>query len=486
MTSVTSLRGLMKHTVGLACSDLHLQAGLRPRIRLQGELVEVEGSGRVDEPALLAMLEELLPGGGKDRLARTGAVDFSVVDAGGTSWRGHAYRQRTGLSLALRPLAAKVPTLEELKLPPQLARLAEYRSGLVLITGATGTGKTSTLAALVGRIAAGEPRNVITIEDPIEYHHPPERSLVQQRAVGIHVPTFHQGVIDSLQEDPDVLLVGELRDLETVRAALTAAETGILVLATLHTNDAAQSVERILDLFEGDEQPLARVMLSHSLRAVVAQVLLDESTGKGRVPACEVMFQTPAVSGLIRAGRPHELRSLIQVSRAEGMILLDDALSELVRAGRVTAEEAARHAVDPQRFRREVMPTVRERPWWLGGPLRRAKAAAPTERRHEARVRALTLVNVGELDEVGAPRELHTGRTRDLSRDGMRLELDHPLLIGAHLRISLALENQVLELDGHVRSIARDDQGRYQVGVRFGRLDAEAAKALDGYLRLHA
>lgn len=487
MTSFGSTLGaLMKRTFELRCSDLHLQAGLRPRMRLQGELIEVEGSVALDEGAVRGLLGVLLPDGSQARLEAQGYVDFSVMDDGGTSWRGHAYRQRTGLALALRPLAGAVPSLEELRLPQVVVRLADLRSGLVLVTGPTGTGKTSTLAALTRRLAEAEALNIITIEDPLEYQHASGRSLLQQRAVGVDVPTFHQGVIDSLHEDPDVLLVGELRDLETVRAALTAAETGVLVLATLHANDAAQTVERILDLFENEELPLARAMLSQSLRAVVSQVLVDERTGKGRLPACEVMLQSPAISALIRAGRTHELRSAIQVA-GEGMILLDDSLEALVQAGQVTPEEAARHARDPQRFARAVRLEARERPWWLGGALRRRPRAAAAERRHEARVQALTLVNVGEYDDlIGVPRELTAGRTRDLSHDGARLELDHPLLIGARLRLTFALEDVVIEADGEVRSVSREDDGRFQIGVRFGRLAPEAAQALDLYLRLHS
>ena len=476
----TTLQGLLKHTTGLRCSDLLLQAEERPRVRIQGELVEVEKAARLGPLQMQELVGELLNAGDRQRLERQGYLDFSLRDEEGIDWRAHAFQQRTGLALALRPLARRAPTLEELNLPPQVSRLADMVGGLVLVTGATGTGKTSTLAALVERINATQSRHVITIEDPIEYRHQDRRSLIQQRAVGHDVESFHQGVIDSLHEDPDVLVVGELRDHETVRAALTAAETGILVLGTLHCNDATQSVERILDLFEGDEQPLARVMLSHSLRAVVSQVLVEEQTGKGRLPACEIMFQAPAIAMMIRMGRVHELRSAIQVGRSEGMILLDDALSELVRAGRVTAEAAARHARDPGRFRREHV-SARERPWFLGGPVK-----AVSERRHEPRVKALALVNVSELDAaIGKPGQLTTGRTRDLSHDGLRLELDHPLLIGARLRLSLALENEVLEAEATVRSIEQLDEGRYGLGLRFSRLGPEEARKLEAYLRVH-
>jgi twitching motility protein PilT len=485
MATKTLLHGLMKHTTGLRCSDLFLQAGERPLVRLQGDLVEVEKSGRLSQAELQELVASIVSPAQQERLARQGYLDFAISDAEGVNWRAHIYQQWTGLALALRPLAARSPTLESLNLPPQLARIADYVGGLVLVTGATGSGKTSTLAAIIERMNATQSRHVITIEDPIEYVHQNDRSLIQQRMVGADVPTFHQGVVDSLHEDPDVLVVGELRDYETVRAALTAAETGILVLGTLHCNDATQSVERILDLFEGEEQPLARVMLSHSLRAVVSQCLVEEQTGKGRVPACEIMFQSAATSGLIRVGREHEIRSAIQVSRAEGMILLDEALSALVRSGRVTAEAAVRHARDPQRFSEEHV-SARERPWFLGGPAKAARAAAAKERRHEPRVKALALVNVREVEpSTGDLGEVALGRTRDLSHDGLRLELDHPLLIGTRVRLSLALENEVLEVEAGVRSIEELGKGQYAIGLRFGRLGVEEAKKLDNYLRVH-
>jgi len=473
---VTDLESLMSQTVALGCSDLHLQAGERPRMRLQGELSEVDGSSVIPPGDLESLLCGLLDGPQRQRLDHQGYLDFAL-SRGEARWRVHYYRQRTGLSAAFRHLAGKPPSLEALRLPPQVARVAHLRQGLVLVTGATGSGKSTTLAAILDLVNRTYRRNVVTIEDPIEYLHESALSTVEQRAVGRHVPSFHQGVVDSLHQDSDVLVVGELRDYETVRAALTAAETGILVFGTLHSNDVAQSIDRILDLYSYEEQALVRVMLSHSLQAVVSQVLLDERTGKNRVPACEIMFRTPAIAGMIRGDKIHEIRNAIQTGRAAGMMLLDDSLAALVEQRLVTPEEAARFARNPRRF------SAGRQEWFVGTEVQ--KKAAETERRHEARVKGLNLVNVTELDEVGLGTELTVGRTIDLSHDGVSIQLNHQLLIGSHVRLQLALENEVIEVTAKVRSSHDLHDGTYAVGLLFDKLPPDDARALDRYIAVH-
>ncbi|MHC4391708.1 MAG: type IV pilus twitching motility protein PilT, partial [Planctomycetota bacterium] len=387
---------LMARTLKLGCSDLHLQPGLRPRHRLQGELVDMDGQAALNAQQVEELMFPLLNERQRARLKEQGHLDFSHTDQEGVQWRCHCFEERCGLSAALRPLARQVPSLKELKLPSQLERLAQLRSGLVLFAGATGCGKSTTLASIIDLINQTQARTIITIEDPIEYVHDDKRSLIQQRTVGIEVPSFQQGVIDALSERPNVLVVGELRDYETIRAALTAAELGTLVLGTVHSVNAAQTVERLLDVFDPTERSEARVMLSFSLEAVISQVLLNQRTGKGRVPACEVMFLSSAIAELIRKDKVYEIPTCIQTSRSSGMILMDEALSALVAARKVTTEEAIGFASNPQRFR---TPHARpRRPWYLGGGHREPEPRK--ERRREPRVKAMTLVNVGEQDEV--------------------------------------------------------------------------------------
>jgi twitching motility protein PilT len=478
------LEHLLAHTAQVGASDLHMQAGGRPRIRLQGELIELEDEVVLEEAQLESRLLEGLDEEQRRLLGEQGFLDFSrrTKDA---AWRVHYYRQQLGLAAAFRPLPPKVPSLDELNLPGQIERLAHLRSGLVLVTGATGSGKSSTLAALVNVINRDYRRTILTLEDPIEFDFVSDRSAVQQRAIGRDVGSFARGVQDALLQHPDVLMVGELRDYETARAALLAAEAGMLVYSTLHSNDTGQSIDRFLDLFPFDEQPLTRVLLAQSLQGIVSQVLLHAPEGKERLPACELLFRTPAIAALIRDDKIHEVKSCLQTGGATGMILLDDALDDLVNQGKISAQEAARHARTPERFHRRHSPR---------GPVRSALRRLMTreepetkDRRHEPRVRSLNLVNVEEQDQVGRPVELTPGRTLDLSHDGMRIELSHALLLRERVHVHLALENQVVEVHGEVRSVEEiegDEDGRCRVGIRFTRLSDEDRRALDLFLDL--
>lgn len=481
---MTSVEALMQQTTRLGASDLHLQPGLRPRVRVGGDLIEPQPSAVLEEEALHGALEELLDPGQRERLRRTGFLDFSHLDPDGVAWRCHLYQQRRGLAAALRPLAAKVPTLGQINMPHELERLAHLRSGLVLITGATGSGKSTTLAALVGIINRFYRKTIITLEDPIEYVFESDRSVIQQRAVGIHVSSFGQGVRDAIDERPDVLVVGELRDYETVRAALSAAETGALVFATLHSNDVTQTLDRILDLFPHDEQPLARVMLAQSLQGVISQALLQEAEGKRRLPATEILFRTPALAQLVRTGRLHEVRNCMQTGRSEGMRVLDDSLAELLETGKVTREEVLRYARNKARFR-DAFHTEEEGGVPFLAALGKPKKSA-NERRHEPRVHTLNLVNVNERDATtGLPSGLTLGRTLDLSHDGLRLEVDHPLLLRSRVTLKLALEDQLLEVEGSVCTVRELDDRTCEVGIRFLRVSAETQAKIDKFLRGH-
>jgi twitching motility protein PilT len=249
-----------------------------------------------------------------------------------------------------RPIPPDPPTLEQLGLPATLKKLTEYHQGLVLVTGPAGCGKSSTLAALVAMLNAERHDHIITVEDPIEYVHTPKGCLVNQRQAGKHTKSFANALRAALREDPDIIVIGELRDLETIQLAITAAETGHLVLATLHTNNAIRTINRVLDVFPPKQQSQIRAMVSESLRAIVSQRLVMTADNQRRVPALEVLFVKPSVSNLIREEKTFQIRSVMQTGRSEGMTLLDDSLFELVKAGTVTKETARRVAEDPKRF----------------------------------------------------------------------------------------------------------------------------------------
>jgi twitching motility protein PilT len=285
------------------------------------------------------------------QLAETGQIDFSYSLPGVARFRVNAFRQQRGTDAVFRIIPPLPPSLSDLGMPLDLARFANFHQGMVLITGPAGCGKSSTLAALV-RIVNEERRDhVITIEDPIEQVHRPLRSVVNQRQVGPHTASFSRALRAALREDPDVIAIGELRDLETISLALTAAETGHLVLATLHTTNAIATINRLVGAFPPDQQAQIRTMVSESLRAVISQRLVPRADGGGRVPALEILVVNRAVSNLIRESKTFQIRSAMQIGAATGMRLLDSSLEELVAAGTITAEEARRQAEDPKRFK---------------------------------------------------------------------------------------------------------------------------------------
>jgi twitching motility protein PilT len=316
-------------------------------IRIHGEITPVpypELTRELTELLLFELMDEDL----RARYERDRDVDFSYEVPGAVRARCNIYEQANGVAGAFRILPNQIPTLEPLGLPAQVAKLTELTRGLVLVTGPPGTGKSSTLAAMLDHINRTAQKHILTIEDPIEFRHPNVKSLVTQREVGRHTPSFAQALRAALREDPDVILVGELRDAETMALAITAAATGQLVFGTLHTMSAAQTVDRILDTFEGERQTQVRLMLAESLKGVLAQRLLRRTDGRGRVLAVEILIGNSAVASLIREKKTFQLGSVMQTGRREGMQTMDDAILALLRDESVSPDEAALHLSSPE------------------------------------------------------------------------------------------------------------------------------------------
>lgn len=326
------LESLMRAAQALAASDIHLSAGVPPLGRVNGTLQALEPEALGNAP-IRAMIDSVLPESQRRQFAEGAACDFAFSVEGLGRYRANAYRQQRGVGMALRPIPETVPSLEAIQAPAILKQLAAHSHGLVLIVGPTGSGKTTTLAAMVDYINHTAANHVLTIEDPVEFVYAPDRALITQREVGRDTPSFADALKAALREDPDVILLGEMRDLETIRLALTAAETGHLVLATLHTATAAQAVERIVDVFPGSERDLARTLLTDVLRAVVAQELLPRKDGQGRIAAHEVLVGTPAVRNLIREHKTAQLVSAMQTGQQQGMQTMAQSLEWLARDG---------------------------------------------------------------------------------------------------------------------------------------------------------
>ncbi len=334
-------------------SDLLLVANSPAILRVNGALTA--GIGQSLSPAELRSL--LLPMLTSDQMAELQtrkSLDFCFVRKSIGRFRANYHYQRDTLAASIRLLPEQVPSLESLHLPPGLALLAERRQGLVLVTGPTGSGKSSTLAGLIDLINNRRRDHIISIEDPIEYQHSNRNSIVEQIELGHDTPGFAQAVRSALRQDPDVILIGEMRDSETMSAALTAAETGHLVLSSLHTNDAAQTVLRILDIFPSTYQSQIRQQLSLALLAIISQQLLPTSSGAGRYPAVEIMLATHAIRNLIRRGDDHQLRAHIETARSEGMLTMEQSLAELVRTERISRETAFDHSHHPEDLQRHL------------------------------------------------------------------------------------------------------------------------------------
>ena len=330
-------------------SDLHLAVGSPPILRLDGEL-ERSRYREITPADYENLVRPITPPHLWKNFLATGDLDFAYQMGQEARFRVNLFHQERGPAAVFRLIPSRVPTTEELNLPASIAGLYAAERGLVLVTGPTGSGKSTTLAAVLDRINKRLPYHVVTIEDPIEFVHTNDRAVFTQREIGEDVPSFAEGVKASIREDPDCLLVGEMRDLETIRMALTAAETGLLVFATLHTNSAAKAVDRIIDAFPANEQEQIRTVLAEALRAVVAQQLLRKKE-RGRVPAFEVLLGSTALSNAIREGKTGLINNQIQTGKAKGMISMDQSLSELLRNGVVASEEALERAFDKDTFK---------------------------------------------------------------------------------------------------------------------------------------
>jgi twitching motility protein PilT len=343
------LLALLKMGVERGASDVHVHAATPLRLRLHGRF-ETLGEAPISPEAAERMLGSALDAEQAKRLAEHGELDFAWTVPGLGRFRVNVYRQLRGLDGVFRSIPARVPSLEELGLPTSLAKFTNYHQGIVLVTGPAGCGKSATLAALVDLINEERREHILTVEDPIEILHPAKRCVVNQRTVGPHTGSFARALRAALREDPDVIVIGELRDLETISLALTAAETGHLVLATLHTSGAIRTLNRITGVFPADQQDQVRSMVSESLRAVISQRLVPTADGARRVPALEVLVNNKAVGNLIRENKAFQLHSLLQMGAAQGMCLMDDSLARLVRDKLVSREEALRHCEDPRRM----------------------------------------------------------------------------------------------------------------------------------------
>ena len=341
------LAALLSETVRLGGTDLLLVPGTAPVVRVNGSLEKVGGGEVLSAERAFDLLSPSLSAERRRRYRETGIVDLSLRLAGLGRFRVNLHRTRRGVAAALRVLPKRVPPLSELGLPEMLYDLTKSARGLVLVTGATGSGKTTTLAALVDRMNRTEKRHIVTIEDPVEYEHTHARSLVEQVEVGVDVPSFAAALVSALRQDPDVILVGEMRDLETTRAAVTAAETGHLVLTTLHTNDVPQTIHRILDIFPAEQQGQVRHQLSLALSAIICQQLVPRKDGSGRAAAVEILVATDSIRAHIRRGSLHQIHTELTLGKRFGMVTMEDSLAALVRAGTISEAEARLRASHP-------------------------------------------------------------------------------------------------------------------------------------------
>lgn len=344
-TQTIKIENLLAEVVKRKASDLHLQVGVPPTLRIDGNLVQLTQAGPLDEQVIEYLIFSLLDEDQKQILIRDKEFDFSFAFGDLGRFRVNAFHERGNLAAALRLITNEIKSIEQLGLPPIVSKFADFPRGLVLITGPTGSGKSTTLAALIEKINAERPMHIVTVEDPIEYTHKSNQSLVVQREVHYDTYSFSAALRSSLREDPDVVLIGEMRDLETIAAAITIAETGHLVFATLHTNNAAQSIDRMVDVFPPHQQPQVRAQLGNILMAICSQRLIP-AVGGGRVSACEILIATPAVRNIIREGKNYQLEAVIQTGAEFGMQSMDKTLVNLVHNGIVSYDEARNYAVD--------------------------------------------------------------------------------------------------------------------------------------------
>ncbi len=345
---------VLLEVIGRRASDLHLTAGAPPMVRVRGRLTPLEGYPELTPTDTREIVYSILSNSQRQKLENNWQLDFAYSIPGQARFRVNAYFQRSAVGAAFRLIPFEVAPLESLGLPPAVAEFAKRPRGLVLVTGPTGSGKSTTLASLVDVINQSREEHIMTIEDPIEFLHQHKSCIVNQRELGSDATSFADALKAALRQDPDVILVGEMRDLETIGTAITAAETGHLVFATLHTQDTPQTVDRIIDVFPSSQQGQIRAQLAVALQGIMTQMLLPTSDGSGRCVATEVLVPTPAVRNLIREAKSHQIYSVLQTGGAHGMQTMDASLAELVRAGKITRQLAEARAHAPDEMRRLI------------------------------------------------------------------------------------------------------------------------------------
>jgi len=346
MAKIDALFRMMREQ---GASDLHLSTGNPPIFRLHGEMVRLNFKSLADEE-LREVLFEILDEKQLAHFKATKDLDFAYAVPDLARFRGNIFMQHRGIAGVFRIIPTKILSADDLQLPDGVRRMTNFKKGLVLVTGPTGSGKSTTLAAMIDLINATRKEHILTLEDPLEFIHENKLSLLNQRQIGEHTESFASALRAALREDPDIILVGEMRDLTTISLAMSAAETGHLVFGTLHTNTAAKTIDRIIDVFPTDQQEQVRAMLSESLKGVVCQQLLKTTDGKGRTAAFEIMIGTPAISNLIREGKTFQIPSIIQTAKKDGMQLMDQHLLDLLKTKQVNPEEAYRCSIDKKQF----------------------------------------------------------------------------------------------------------------------------------------
>jgi twitching motility protein PilT len=353
---VARIDAFLKLGMQQGCSDVHLAVGVPPMLRMHGDLLPIKFRD-LRAVELEGYVTEILTRSQAEHFATGNDLDFSYVSSDGGRFRVNIYRKDTGVGATFRAIPTEVPSLEKLALPLIVTKLCDYHQGMILVTGSTGTGKSTTLAAMIDHLNHTRKLNIISLEDPIEFVHRSKNSQVIQRELHTHIPSFAEGVRAAMREDPDVILVGEMRDAETIRMAMTAAETGHLVLGTLHTTGAVKTIDRVIDALPVEEREQTKSFLSQSLLAVITQILCKTTDGRGRRAVCEIMVMTKAIAKLIQTDQSHQIQTQLQMGRDSGMQVLDQALLAAITAREIDPDDAYAYAADKRMFQKFVTDT---------------------------------------------------------------------------------------------------------------------------------